>query len=102
MGERLSLHAKLIQLLGSNNVYFQPPESIKLTYPCIVYRRSSGDTKFSNDMPYLYTQAYELTLIDKNPDSSYVKAIATGFPMIRYNRHYINDNLNHDVFTIYF
>ena len=102
MGERLSLHAKLIQLLGSNNVYFQPPESIKLTYPCIVYRRSSGDTKFSNDMPYLYTQAYELTLIDKNPDSSYVKAIASGFPMIRYNRHYINDNLNHDVFTIYF
>ena len=26
----------LIELLGSNNVYFQPPESIKIDYPCIV------------------------------------------------------------------
>lgn len=102
MAERLSLHAKFISLLGTNNVYFQPPESIKLAYPCIVYRRSSGDTKYSNDMPYLFTQAYEVTVIDKDPDSPLIRAIATGFPMVRYNRHYVNDNLNHDTFTLYF
>ena len=102
MAERLSLHAKFISLLGTNNVYFQPPESIKLVYPCIVYRRSSGNTKYSNDMPYLFTQAYEVTVITSDPDSPLVRAIATGFPLIRYDRHFVTDNLNHDVYTIYF
>lgn len=102
MDRRLDLHAKLMKLLGSKFVYFQPPESVKLHYPCIVYRRSSGDTKYSNDMPYLFTQAYEVTIIDPDPDSCYIQKMAMGFPMIRYNRHFVNDNLNHDVFTLYY
>lgn len=102
MGRRLDLHAKLIALLGSNFVYFQPPESVELHYPCIVYRRSSGDTKYSNDMPYLFAQAYEVTIIDPDPDSCYIRKMAMGFPKIRFNRHFVNDNLNHDVFTLYY
>lgn len=31
------------------NVYFQPPESVKLLYPCIVYKRSAGDTRFADN-----------------------------------------------------
>ena len=102
MGRRLDLHAKLIAFLGSENVYFQLPKSIEMHYPCIVYRRSSGDTKYSNDMPYLFTQAYEVTIIDPDPDVCYIQKMAMEFPMIRFNRHFVNDNLNHDVFTLYY
>ena len=54
MIQRIKLHELLVSLLGTRNVYFQPPESIKLSYPCIVYKRSTGDTQFANDIPYTF------------------------------------------------
>lgn len=102
MASRLSLHEELTALLGSSNVYFQPPESIKLSYPCIIYGRSNAEIEFANDMPYNYTKAYDITIIDKNPDSSIVDSMYLAFPMIRYARHYNSDGLNHDVFTVYY
>ena len=88
-------------LLGSPNVYFQPPENLKLSYPCIVYARNSGDTQFADDSPYAYTKRYGLTVIDKNPDSEILDKIAT-LPMCTFDRHYTADNLNHDTYNLYF
>lgn len=104
MASRLSLHQKLLALLpaGKQYVYFQPPESTKMSYPCIVYARSSGDTKYADNIPYNYTKAYDITVIDKDPDSAIVDAMFTAFPMSRYNRHFVSDNLNHDVFVVYY
>lgn len=102
MGRRLLLHAELIALLGSNNVYFQPPPTVKMKYPCIVYRRSPGNTKYSANMPYLFRQSYEVTVIDPDPDSPLIEKMATGFPMIRHDRHFESDNLNHDVYSLYY
>lgn len=84
-----------------DNVYFQPPESVKLVYPCIVYSRSSINTKFANDLPYKTKTRYSVTLIDKNPDSIYVVELA-GLPMCTHERHFRKDNLNHDIFNLYF
>ena len=102
MASRLSLQSELEALLGSRNVYFQPPESIRLNYPCIIYSRSSGEIEFANDMPYGYTKSYDVTIIDQDPDSEFVDKMYMAFPMIRFNRHYTSDNLNHDVFTIFY
>lgn len=99
---RQTLHNELVKFLGSSNVYFQPPESVKMQYPCIVYNRSSGDTLFADDLPYRFTQSYEVTIIDKNPDSGLPQRLATTFPMIRFNRHYTAENLNHDTFILYY
>jgi len=33
MGTRLELQNLLENILGSRNVYFQPPENLKLNYP---------------------------------------------------------------------
>lgn len=92
----------LIELLGSNNVYFQPPESIKMNYPCIVYKRSTGKTQYANNMPYEYDQKYSVTYIDKEPDSGMVEKIAMAFPKCYYDRSFVYENLNHDVFSIYY
>lgn len=101
MDRRLQLHEELCSILGSRHAYFQPPESVKLSYPCIIYGRNNADTKHADNVPYLYRKQYELTIITKDPDDPLVDAVATHFQSIRFNRHYTADNLNHDVFLLY-
>jgi hypothetical protein len=102
MGSRLQLQTLLEDLLGSRNVYFQPPESVKLAYPCIVYKRGNiGKTTFADDKPYHHRVIYQLILIDQDPDSNILDKIAI-LPMCSFERHYTADNLNHDVYNIYY
>ena len=96
---RLKLHDILLEIC--KNVYFNPPESVKLTYPCIIYNRSNGNTAFADNNPYTFRTNYQITVIDKDPDSEMIKKIAM-LPTARYDRHYKADKLNHDVFDIYF
>ena len=97
----LDLGAKFREILGSGNVYFQPPASVKMQYPAIVYSRSNIDNAHADNSVYKQEYAYEITVIDRNPDSEIVKKVSR-LPRCRFNRHYPSDNLNHDVFTIYY
>ena len=99
MGSRVDLSKVLHEVLGNNNVYFQPPPSLKMKYPCIVYERVRINTRFADNKPYKLTDSYQLTYIDKNPDSLIPHKIAE-LPMCIFERHYVNDNLYHDVFRI--
>ena len=101
MGQRIDLHEILTDILGSTAVYYQPPETLKIKYPCIIYERSSNDVRFADDNPYFTKRSYTLTVIDKNPDSEIPDKIAS-LPMCRSNRMFTNDNLNHYVFDIYY
>lgn len=101
MGRRLILHQILCNLLGTPNAYFQPPETIKMNYPCIVYRRTSADTRFSNDFPYLCEMSYQVTVIDKDPDSALPIKVSLLQKCI-FQNHFVKDNLNHDVYNIYY
>lgn len=101
MASRPSLQAFLEELLGSPNVYFQPPPSVKMSYPAIVYSRKNIDNLHANDEVYLQNYAYELVVIDRNPESQIVEKVSK-LPYCEFDRHYTKDNLNHDAFTIYF
>lgn len=101
MKRRLELHMLLCSLLGSENAYFQPPESVKMNYPAIVYSRDNINSIYADDGVYLAKRRYSLTVIDKDPDSTLVGKVAA-LPGCSFNRHYTSDNLNHDVFTLYF
>lgn len=101
-GSRLELHSKLCELLGSTNVYFQPPETIKMKYPCIVYERSSGNSLYADNKLYRFLFRYTITVIDKDPDNPVVEKIIEEFPKCRYDRRFIADNLNHDLFELYY
>ena len=102
MASRLELHEELCKILETRNVYFQPPESLKMQYPCIRYSMSGVDTKRANNAAYRNTNQYEVIVIDKSPDSTIFEKIIARFPMCRYNRWYTADNLNHYVLTLYF
>jgi hypothetical protein len=101
MASRLNLQTLLETLLGSRNVYYQPPESVKMSYPAIVYSRNSIDNTHANNAVYGQSLSYEITVIDKNPDSEIVTRVSR-LPRCRFDRHFTSGNLNHDVFTLYF
>lgn len=99
---RYTFHDELVAMLGSGNVYFQPPESVKMKYPAVVYNRRSGDTDFADNGRYKWTQSYDVTVIAADPDFIDTLDVSGHFPMCRSDRHFVADNLNHDVFVIYF
>lgn len=101
MGRRLDLHAELCTALGSKNVYFQPPTGFKMIYPCIVYERERIESDHANNKPYLFANRYSVTVIEKDPESPVPNKIAA-FPMCSHNRHFVSDNLHHDVFALYY
>lgn len=100
MESRLKLHETLCSILGSRNVYYQPPESVKIKYPAIVYSRSDIENRFANNSVYTQSFFYTVIVIDYDPDSEIVYRISE-LPNCRFDRHYAVDNLNHDVFTLY-
>ena len=101
MPSRLKLQTLLEELLGSRNVYFQPPESVKMKYPAIVYGLEDIENAFANDRVYLSKRKYLITVIDEDPDSEIVEKVSQ-LPACRFNRHFESDNLNHDVFILEF
>jgi hypothetical protein len=101
MAPRLDLQALLEDVLDTNKVYFQPPSNLQLVPPYLVYQRDNASTDYADNVPYQYTQRYQLTIIDRDPDSVMVPKIAA-LPMCRYTRHFRANNLNHDVFIMYY
>lgn len=101
MANRLDLQTLFEELLGSRNVYFDPPESVKMNYPAIKYSRSKINTSFANNSAYKQDNRYEVIAIYSNPDSELPGRISR-LPMCVHDRSYVADNLHHDVFTLYF
>ena len=100
MSTRLDLDKTLRDILGSSNVYFQPPESLKMRYPCIRYSLYDIRNGHADNFPFLSNNAYQLILIDPDPDNPYVDKIKM-LKWCSFDRYYAADNLNHYVFTIY-
>lgn len=101
MRTQADLQSFLEKLLNSENVYYRAPAGVKMKYPAIKYDRSAFDTNYANNKAYKQKTAYTLTVIDKNPDNPVIFKLSE-MPLCRFDRHYIADGLNHDVFTLYF
>lgn len=101
MAPRLELQAFLEVILGTSAVYFQPPANVQMVYPAIVYERITANTEFAGNFPYRYSKRYQLTVIDRNPDSEIPDRVAR-LPTCVHNRHFVANNLHHDVFNLYY
>ncbi len=101
MGRRLELQQLLKDLLGSDNVYFQPPATVEMKYPAIVYHRDDVQTNHANDKPYHIRKRYQVMVIDPNPDSP-IPDLVAALPLCEFDRFYTADNLNHDTFKLFF
>lgn len=84
----------------TKNVYYQPPSSIRLEYPCIVYQPVSVETQSANDIGYLNTTSYQITVIDRDPESLIPYEILNSFSKGRLEQMYTTDNLHHTTINI--
>ena len=100
---RLALSARFRRLLNSNNVYFQPPESLKMQYPCIRYVRAKIPVTKADNINYLMHSVYTVYLLTTDPDSELSFEILDEFKgQISHSQHYVKDNIIHDVYTLIF
>ena len=98
---RLEFHEVLCELIGNRNVYFQPPSTVRMKYPCLVYSVNPPDIKKADDITYLKTKQYTVTAIDSDPDSDIWEKVLE-LPYSSFSRSYTADNLNHWVLSVYF
>lgn len=99
---RFDLQNELELIIHSRNVYFQPPENFKMSYPCVVYSFDGLDARHADDYLYNRCNKYTLQVIDKNPESPIPDILLKHFRMCSFDRHYIADNLNHYNLTLYY
>jgi hypothetical protein len=101
MGTRLDLQTLLEGLQEGVSVYFQPPPNVSVTYPAIIYNRDYASVKYADNQPYNTRLRWQITVIDQNPDSLIPDLIAA-LPLCTYIRHYTTEQLNHDIYNLYF
>ena len=99
MRNRLTLQSMLEEILGSKNVYFQPPTNAMMRYPAILYKLSDIDNTHANDGVYASQKSYEIIVVDKDPDSAIPDRV-NQIQSANFVRPYVADNLNHWVFQI--
>lgn len=99
---RSRLRSKLREVLGSSAVYYDPPESVKMDYPAIVYKHSDTRYKSADGKPYIIWHIYRCTVIAKDDDV----ADAIGYKLartvdgIKYDRSDESDGLHHRIYNV--
>lgn len=101
MGSRKDLQKVLEDLMGSDHVYFQPPSNLRMQYPCLVYERDAARPQRADNFAYICTSRYKITVVSKKPEHPAIFKLPL-LPMCTFRTHYVVDDLNHDVFELYF
>lgn len=101
MASRVELQSELETALGSRNVYYQPPDGMTLTYPCIIYEPSSRRKTIANNKMYLQNRSYKITLVSKEPDLS-VNDTILAMPYCTHDRSFKSDGLYHEVYNLFY
>lgn len=83
-------------------MYFQTPESVKMSYDAIRYALGGKNLTRANNRIYQSTNQYDGVLITRNPDTTLPDEILNHFEMCSFGRPYIADNLHHYPFTLYY
>ncbi|MCA9367420.1 hypothetical protein KC887_04125 [Candidatus Kaiserbacteria bacterium] len=85
----------------TSTVYFQTPSNIQMNPPYIRYELTSRNTQRASNLPYVDAKAYQIFIVDRDPDSLISEAVAL-LPYCSFDRHYKANDLNHYVYTIFF
>ena len=99
---RIELDRIFRNMVGPENVYFQPPTGIRIrNYPCITYTLAMQNDAHANNKVYRRLYRYTVTYITKDPDDPKRDEL-DDLPYCRFDRCFASDNLNHYVYTIYY
>lgn len=100
---RLELHEKLCELLGSRNVYYQPPSNITMRYPCIVYHPNPTEDYYADNQRYFVYFSYRVQIIAHDPEFALFDTFPDNFEYATETpQRFEADNLNHANYKIYY
>lgn len=97
---RKDLHMDLLEVC--DNVYFQPPNNLKIKYPCIVYNKRIVDTKYANDDVYSIKQRYEVIAMSNDPDNTLAEQILKSIQYCTISSTFVVDNVYHTTLRLYY
>lgn len=101
MSRQKKLQEILSGIPGVCAAYFNPPENVKMSYPCIRYTLDADDKIHADNRIYKLMNRYTLTVIDKKPNSS-IPDVVRQLPYCSFDRSYVAEGLYHFVFTMYY
>ena len=99
--KRLELHALLVRLLGSSNVYHQPPENLALRFPAIIYERVDYAVEYADDRPYHSVRQWQVSVVSQEPTHPVVDKFMELLTAV-FKTRYVVSGMQHDVVTIYY
>lgn len=99
---RLALDSEFRRILGNNNTYFQPPATVQLKYPCIIYDLAGGEVRHADNYGYVIARKYDVIHVHRDPDVDLLDVMPKLFRYCKFDRRYVSDNLYHDAYTIYY
>ena len=101
MLKRVDIQEKFKFLLGSNNVYYQPPANLKMKYPAIVYSLDGLDVKRFDNRRLINKNCFSVTHIYRNESENLVETMLKNFEYISFDNRSIVDGIYNDHYTIY-
>ncbi len=102
MASRLQLQEELEEILRTTNVYFQPPASVKLKYPCIIYSLDNTFIRRADNKLYMSMNRYHIKHLFKSLDKDKKDALLSHFMMITHDNRMVAEGLYNDDFTLYY
>lgn len=96
---RLKFHNQLCCAFNTKNVYFQPPETLKIRYPAIIYSINNTSIKKADNRNYNYRIIFKVVLVSRDPESDMIDTMIDNF-ICNYESSYVADGLNHTVFIV--
>lgn len=96
-----NLQSDLEKLFGSRHVYYNPPDNLTMEYPAIRYSLSDIDSKYANNSQYIGFKSYDIVVISEESDNPVIEKLLR-LPHSSFERHYVSNNLNHDIIKLYY
>ena len=99
--DRLALHKKLVDILGSTNVYYQEPPNTGMKYPCILYSFNSIAVDKADNKPYILTGNWTITHMFKKISYDTIKYnMIYSFLGISFDRRIKTGGVYNDYYTL--
>jgi len=91
----------LMNVTGATNVYYQPPPTLKMQYPCIIFEKSDEQFKHADNSVFNRMIEYQAKVVYSDPDCPIIEQMSK-VRYCRFDRHYKADGMYHDVYSLYF
>lgn len=95
---------KLYLVNNTQNVYYDPPDSIRMEYPCFRFESNNYNVTHADNKAYIKKPRWTVTYITRDVEE--IETIADQmldiFQYCNFDTSFRSDNLEHAVFNLYF